>query len=89
MNPKLQRAITLGLTALVCAAPLVAGPFGGAASAAGEAKGIASAAGGVLGGLVTVIGGSYAAWKAAHEQPFTTPLVCAIAGAAIAAVSVA
>jgi len=42
----------------------------------------------VLGGLVVLIGGSITAWKAAHREPFTTPLLFSIVAAAVAAATV-
>lgn len=67
----------------------LASPFGGAVTTAtNETTNAARTVGGALGGIVTVIGGGYSAWEAAHSRPFTTPLVCAIAGAVIAAVCI-
>lgn len=88
MNKHLKRGITLVALAAVAAAPVVAGPFSGAGSGAADVTSLASAAGAVLGGAVTVIGGAISAWRAAHGQSWTGALACAIAGAAIAAVSV-
>lgn len=68
---------------------LMASPFGGAVTqATNETTGAARTVGAALGGIVTVIGGGYAAWEAGHSRPFTTPLVCAIAGAVIAGVCI-
>lgn len=88
MNPKLKRGLTLAAIAVGCCAPVMAGPFAGASSGAADVTSLASAAGAVIGGAVTVIGGGLAAWKAAHGQPWTGALACAIAGVAIAAVAV-
>ncbi len=88
MNHKIKRGLTLAALAVLIAAPAVAGPFSGAGSGAADVTSLASAAGAVLGGAVTVIGGAISAWRAAHGESWTGALACAIAGAAIAAVSV-
>ena len=87
MSHRALRLIPLAVLALTSTAAF-AGPFSGASSGAADVTSLAAAAGAVLGGAVTVIGGAIAAWKAAHGQPWTGALACAIAGAAIAAVSV-
>jgi len=61
----------------------------GVALASGGLNLLVAQAGIVLGGLVTLIGGSMAGWKMAHREPFTTELVLAIVAFSIAAVSVA
>ena len=68
---------------------LLANPFAGVTSAADTIKTVATAGGAILGGLITLIGGSIAAWKAAHGEPFTKPLVFAIVAFVIASVSIA
>lgn len=85
-----RAAAVLGVIAVAASANhLMASPFGGAVTTGvNETKSAASTVGAALGGIVTVIGGGYAAWEAVHSRPFTTPLVCAIAGAVIAAVCV-
>lgn len=55
--------------------------------AAGETTSSAHAVGVALGGIVTVIGGSWTAWKLVHGEKATSHLVCAIVGVCIAAVS--
>lgn len=87
MSQRALRLLPLAALALTSTAAF-AGPFSGASSGAADVTSLAAAAGAVLGGAVTVIGGCIAAWKAAHGQPWTGALACAIAGAAIAAVSV-
>lgn len=68
-----------------------------AASQAAHAGQLASAIGGMAdtlkdiarqistvgGPVMTLLGGGRAAWKAAHSEPFTTPLIQAIVGVAI------
>lgn len=56
--------------------------------AAAETKSAAQVVGTALGGIVTVVGGSWAAWKVAHGERATGHIVCAIFGVCIAAVSV-
>ena len=82
-------ATSLGLLALAGGSHLLAAsPFGAAVTTGTtEVTGAATAVGAAIGGIVTVIGGSYTAWEAVHSRPFTTPLVCTIAGVVIAAVS--
>ena len=81
--------IAIGFWMATAAPHLLASPFGAAVkTGVNETTSMASAVGAALGGIVTVIGGGYAAWEAVHNRPFTTPLVCAIAGAVIAAVCV-
>jgi hypothetical protein len=82
-------ATAMGLIALAGGSHLLASPFGAAVgTATTETTGAATTVGAAIGGIVTVIGGGYTAWEAVHSRPFTTPLVCAIVGAVIAAVSV-
>lgn len=56
-------------------------------SAASETTGAARNVGLALGGIVTVIGGGWTAWKLVHGEKATSQLVCAIVGVCIAAVS--
>jgi len=80
--------IGAGLALAVTSAAQASGTFTGATSAASDIKTIATAAGGILGGVVTLIGGGITAFKAAHGEDFTKPLIMAIVAAAVAAVSV-
>lgn len=91
MKIKASRLTLLGLCLLL--APAAFGnPITGAelSSSAGIASDqvttIAKAAGALLGVVVTLIGGALTAWRASHEEKFTSPLLFALVGAAIAAV---
>jgi hypothetical protein len=64
-------------------------PFAGVTAATTTVKTIGTAVGTVLGGTVTLIGGSIAGWKASHGESFTKPLLFAIVAAVIAGVSIA
>jgi hypothetical protein len=89
MKLKASHLALFALIALVATNAFAAGPFTSTTTAADDVKTIAKAGAAIIGGLVTIIGGALAAWKASHEEKFSTPLVCAIVGAAIAAVAAA
>lgn len=85
---KVKKYLVLAAIVVAVAQSAHAGPFSGVTQATNDVKSLATAAGAILGGLVTLIGGAIAAWKASHGEEFTKPLLMAIVAAAIAAVCV-
>lgn len=85
---KLRKPLLMAALVLAASQAAHAGPFSGVSAATNDIKSLATAAGAILGGLVTLIGGAIAAWKASHGEEFTKPLLMAIVAAAIAAVCV-
>ena len=82
-----MKKLVLVVGAMAMAAQAYAGPFSGAATATTDITSLGKAAAAIIGGICTLIGGCITAWKAAHGEEFTKPLIFSIISVAIAAVA--
>jgi len=91
----LNRALRVAIVRTIAVAVLVlfgtvlsaqgnTNPFEQVSGATDTIQNIAKAVGAILGGLITLIGGGIAAWKASKGEDFTKQLIFAIVGFVIA-----
>ena len=80
----LKKALVFMAVFCLAASALHAGPLADAFRGLGDRlMGVARDVVGYGGPAMTLLGGGRAAWKAAHKEAFTTPLIAAIAGVAL------